>query len=395
MHGMRLAVVTLAVALAACGGEDSAAEDFGAQVVEALCAREARCGVDSRAETCEASWRSRDGATWLGLGTRYDAALESGQLRFDEAAARRCVDAIRNRDCRLPALSQAALSRGIEYEPSCQLLRVQRTVESCVAHAECGEDGYCGYTGSSGCQGTCVARAGEGASAEWPEHCAPGLVLTEGASSCERPRDEGETCFVTLDSGGHEYPCAPGLWCERGSDVCRRTGGEGDACSFEQDLRCGDAFVCLGGRCQRRPSVGSTCTAPRVHDSHSGNPCQRDLFCDADAQQPGTCQARRKKGDACRHSFECAADQHCAGSVPESGTWGRCQQRPGRGEACELYYGGGPVTNCLAGHDCSPQTQRCVPLVHEGEPCGRDARCALGVCSSEGRCTSPEALTCR
>ncbi|WP_164015272.1 hypothetical protein [Pyxidicoccus trucidator] len=392
MHGVRLAVIALAVGLAACGGDDP--EDFGEQVVEAFCEREARCGVYASADTCEESLRQRGWETWMGLGTRYEAALESGRLSFDEEAAERCLDAIRDRDCRLPALSEAAMSRGIEYDPSCQVLRAQRTEGACLAHAECGESGFCRYTEASGCQGTCTPRHGEGGPGEWPEHCAPGLV--PGADgTCQRARGEGETCHEVGEDASRDPPCAAGLWCDRGSNTCRPTGAEGDACAFEQDRPCGASFICEAGRCERRPPEGRACTAPAAQSALQAHRCQRDLFCDADAEQPGTCRERREEGAACRNFSECATDLYCAGAEPESGTWGRCQKRPGAGEACELYFGTGPITNCLAGHHCSPETNRCVPWVREGERCGPEARCEQGVCSDEGRCTSPEAWTCR
>lgn len=394
MHGMRLAAVVLAVGLAACGGDE--AEDFGKQVVEAYCEREARCGVYASADTCEDSLLERDGDVWMGLGTRYEEALESGRLSFDEGGAERCVEAIRNRDCRLPAVSEDAMSRGIEHDPSCgQVLRAERTEEACVAHGECGESGFCRYTEASGCQGTCAPRRSEGGGAEWPTHCAPGLVQNESELTCQRPRSEGETCYEIVEDFARDFPCAAGLWCERSSNTCRWRGSEGDACSHEQDRPCGSTFRCVEGRCERRTPEGAACLAPSWQSASYANPCQLDLFCDADGQQSGTCRERREEGDACRNFSECATDLYCDGAEPESGTWGRCEKRPGPGDACELYFGIGPVTNCLPAHDCHPDTKRCVPWVREGEQCGNDARCTIGGCSSEGRCRSPESWTCR
>ncbi|MFP2904002.1 hypothetical protein ACLESD_02790 [Pyxidicoccus sp. 3LFB2] len=394
MRGWQGVLAAVAVELVACGGGDAAKpEELGARVVEALCAREARCGVYASAEHCERDLRQWDWETWLGLGTRYDAALESGRLSYDEDAAERCVAAIRDGDCRLPALSFVAHQRGIEYEPACQVLRAEKPEGACGFQAECGERAYCHYTGGD-CDGTCQPRSGEGEAAFHSEQCAPGLELSETSGTCQRPAEEGEVC-VQQEGGPLPRTCGAGLRCNRDGGKCQRTGSEGDACVDLFDSPCGTSFVCKEGRCGRRAQKGEACRAPDAATSLPVNECQQELFCDADAQALGTCQVRREEGADCRDSLECAEGLDCVGAGQEPGARGVCERRPGPGEACERHPFVSSISNCTFGLSCSQESDTCVPRVRQGERCGSQALCADGSACSDGRCLPFEALVCR
>ncbi|MFP2908803.1 hypothetical protein ACLESD_27885 [Pyxidicoccus sp. 3LFB2] len=394
MHGMRLAVIALAVGLAACGGgedvPDVPREELGARVVEALCERWARCGVYASADACEQAMRLSGMDTYLGLGTRYDAALESGRLRYDEDAAADCLEALRDGACHVPALSEAAYRLGIEYDPACQVLQAEGSQESCQLHLECGANSYCDYSSSSDCEGTCKPRFKEGESATSRDQCAPGLVVGVRGYVCERPAREGEICFA--QDGGTTRACLPGLWCDaNGSGKCLSRGSEGKACGGQANPPCGESFVCKEGRCARRLREGAACTAPPSDSILITNECQTEFFCDGDAHAPGTCRVRLGEGGACRGFFACGEDLDCVGADPRTGERGLCQKLPGHGETCNAFEGG---VSCARGLACSDASGTCVPSVRDGEPCGPEAVCSRGSCSDEGRCVLPEALTC-
>ncbi len=389
-QGVLAAVV--AAGLAACGGgEDVEPEALGERVVQALCARDVRCGVYASAAACERDMRQSRQDTWLGLGTRYDAALESGRLSYDEDAAERCVAAIRDAACRLPPLSSIVYLRGLEHEPACQLLHAEQPEGACLLQAECGEQAYCHYT-TRDCEGTCQPRSGEGEAAFRPEQCAPGLSLSQANGLCQRPATEGEVCYV---QGGGFVPrvCGTGLWCDDASGTCLRTGAEGDACVDLFASPCGTSFVCKAGRCSRRARKGEVCRAPDATSVLHVNECQEELFCDADSQQLGTCQERRGEGASCRDPLECAEHLNCLEVGQESNATGVCGKPPGPGEACEPQLG--LISNCARGLGCSGETRTCVPYVREGERCGAEGVCGDNTRCLEGLCRPFELFVCQ
>jgi hypothetical protein len=389
--------MALVVGLAACGGGDDMEEPraLGERVVQALCEREVRCGVYAGAAACERESRQRGWDTWLGLGTRYDAALESGRLSFDEDAAERCLAAIRDADCRLLSPSSTAHQWGIENDPACRVLRAEEPEGACQLQAECGERAYCHFATTGNCEGTCQPRSGEGEAAFRPEQCAPGLSLSHATGRCLRPATEGDVCFAA--GGGplpRNGPCGPGLWCNHASGKCQRTGAEGDACVDAFTSPCGASFVCQEGRCVRRVGKGEVCRVPETPPGLYANVCQGELFCDAEPEQSGTCQERRGEGGACRNPFDCTADLDCLGLSPQSGATGVCGKRPRPGEACEPVPGT-TISNCGLGFGCDGETRTCAPYVRTGERCGAEGLCGDGSRCMEGVCIPFELFICR
>jgi hypothetical protein len=397
MRGWRVTVAALAACLVVCGdagdlGQErpGAIEDseVGERVVEALCARDERCGVYASTEACERDLRRWGwGGMWLGLGTRHDAALASGRLSYDEDAAERCVATLRDSDCRLPALTFLARQRGIEYEPACQVLRVEEPASTCRLHAECGGEAYCHFPGDGTPEGTCQPRSVEGEVALHPIQCAPGLVLAEPGGRCQRPAEEGEVCYLP-GGAGITHPCGPGLWCDQNGGTCQRARAEGDACGAFGTPPCDESLVCKEGHCGRRSRPGESCRATPVLSTLYRNDCQEELFCDAERGELGTCREQLGEGVACRESFECAGALKCVGPEQAPDGPGFCQEEPGLGAPCaRSEY---PFSGCAKGLVCFEESGRCVPYVPEGERCGPEALCATGPCVN-GRCAPYEA----
>ncbi|MCK8499214.1 Dickkopf N-terminal cysteine-rich domain-containing protein [Myxococcus fulvus] len=399
MRDWRAVLGVMLLGLWACGGdEDVSMEEFGTQVVQALCARAQRCGEYARASACEDDMRRWNQPEYLGLGTRYEDSLESGRLRFDGAAARRCLDALRGRSCSEPALSDAARWYGIEYEPACQLFVRQGSTSQCGMNLDCGPEGYCGHTSQNACEGVCTPRGAEDQTVTRPWMCASGLVLAGSPSRCVRPLEENAPC--TLQSGNGAIlpqPCARGLWCDvSGYRTCRRVGAEGDICENWQYYPCGPSLVCNDNRCAQPVKEGHYCTAPAYDESSAFQQvvCQRELFCDAAPESPGLCRPRRTERQECRWDNECAEGLLCKDARPQAGVWGICAKATGPDDACDNVEG----RFCPRGYEClgGGTTSRCLPIVREGEPCGP----TVGHCESinaceDGRCVTAEALSCQ
>jgi hypothetical protein len=398
-------LAVLAVGLAACGGV--AKEDFGTQVTEALCERYTRCGYYASTEACERDWPQVASRDRFDLGTRYDEALASGRLSYDEDAAERCVESLRDGDCRLPALSRTAMFEGLEYDPACQVLRVEEPATDCQLNLECGAHGFCAYSASNACQGRCEPRAREGETVFRADACEPGLVAFIGGicsvlepcdepqGVCERVVEEGGSCINDLGDGRWRYlQCADGLWCDgQGTGVCKRTLSEGEACEAIWGPPCDSLLTCKEGVCARYAREGEHCTGREPSSLLFSDECQRGLFCDADASESGTCRKPRAEGEPCRlsSSQECADNMGCYAAA-QGDAWGTCGKRPGLGAACDTSA---LLADCAPGLTCSRTLARCVPLVQVGEPCGVRGECAWGSeCSDEGRCLPFEAARC-
>ncbi|MBZ4411941.1 hypothetical protein K8640_27360 [Myxococcus sp. XM-1-1-1] len=397
MRDWRAVLGVMLLGLWACGGdEDVSMEDFGTQVVQALCARAQRCGEYVRASACEDDMRQWNRPQSLGLGTRYEDSLESGRLRFDGAAAQRCLDALRGRSCSEPALSDAAWQYGIEYEPACQLFVQQGPASGCGMNLDCGSEAYCGHTSQNACEGTCTPRGAEGQAVTHPWKCAPGLVFEGSTRTCMKPVEENVSCVRQHPNGtSFSLPCAQGLWCDwNGYRTCRPVGAEGDVCEDVGYYPCGPSLVCNGNRCAPHVKEGHLCNAP-PYDVSLGflvTVCQRELFCDADPSNPGLCRPRRAERQECRLDTECQEGMWCKDARPEAGVWGICVKATGPDDACDNVS-----RFCPRGYAClEGSTSRCLPIVHEGERCGP----TLGLCDFDnscvsGRCVGAEASSCQ
>jgi len=401
MRGLQwLGLVVCWVGLSACGTADEVSrEDFGEQVVQALCARATRCGAYASASDCEQDLRAQGYDVYLGLGTRYDDALASGQLHYDAEQAARCVETIREDDCQLPFLPERVMRDGAEYHPACRLFVARTAARSCEQHHECGEQAYCGVSVSSECTRSCQPRGLQGEPAVGPHACAPGLRYTELTGICERPVGENEDC---LKAGEPEQaalfrPCEEGLTCTNVSRLhatCQRHGKEGNACETTDPFACGPFLACIEGQCTPFTRRGEACTAHGLVDTLDVedvyvNECQRDLFCDADVGTRGECIPRRQSQQECRASEECAAGLLCRGANPDSGQRGVCTAAPGFGAECD-----DEALPCQGLYSCHPVTRRCVPTVRLGERCGDEARCSESLCV-EGRCVGFGQVACR
>ncbi|WP_205525531.1 hypothetical protein [Pyxidicoccus trucidator] len=401
MHKWRTVLAVMWAGLAACGGTDDGGEvveplvpveraDFNAKAAEALCERYARCGLIEDRERCQEQQLSRGFVQQVGLGTRYDAALASGRIRYDADVAGQCVLALREGSCEDSPLSLPMLNRGIEYDLQCRFLQGQvADGEACQWSTECSDGAYCDVTTSS-CGGVCKRGTVTHPDTAF-DACPPGTALIPGTTltggRCLKAGGEGTSCGVR--GGVLLGICDQGTWCETTTaphGTCRRVSTEGETCDDYHGPRCGWSLYCRDGRCQKAQGEGAACTAPGT-GRFGTLECRDELFCDGENGQPGTCRPRREAGAACRNAFECEDTMNCIGAQPMDGVWGTCQPAAREGESCTERLCGAFLT-------CSNTTKTCVATVRLGEPCADPDACyTSGVCV-DGTCRPVGAPSC-
>ena len=273
--------------------------------------------------------------------------VREGRVRYDAAAAARCLEGIRQR-CDV----------NLSLDELCADV-FQGTVAmggQCFRHEECAGDAYCQGTNAM-CPGVCRPRRAPGAACETDRQCGgAGAVpsrcvssngmfrcvqLTQGAAATE-----GQPCGVIVAEGattGQRVACATGLYCRTqggsGEGTCQRplTAGSpcrsGDACEGSSlcagnmcravtvqsavGAPCGEAMfqacsplanlTCTGGACASvgTGAEGAPCMTGDLYETFSCNP---GLFCERATLR---CAAKRATGSACVSDSECLSAE-CA-----------------------------------------------------------------------------------
>ncbi|QSQ20929.1 hypothetical protein JY651_37775 [Pyxidicoccus parkwayensis] len=394
MRGWRAVLAVMWVGLAACDGtkvtdmpsqeEPVERADFNAKAAEALCERYARCGLIDDQERCREQQLSYGLINQVGLGSRYDEALEAGRIQYDAARAGQCVQALRDGSCDEAPVSLPMQNRGIEYDSRCRILWGQvADGAACQWSTECREGAYCDATVSS-CGGVC--RRGTPQPPVTPfDACPHDTVLI--AAQCLEPGGEGAPCGT--ENGRPAGVCGQGLWCDahgltRGT--CKPVSTEGQACDDYEGPWCGWSLFCREGRCQKPKAKGGACTAPGT-GRFGTLECRDELFCDGDEGQPGTCRPRLAVGASCRNAYECGDGMNCLGAKPRDGVRGTCEPAPREGESCTEQL-------CAPGLACSSTTHTCVTIVRLGEPCEDDDACYFVGRCVDGTCKPVGAQSC-
>lgn len=313
--------------LAACGGIDT--ENYGEEYGEALCHRQARCGEIRDEDACASARRDvYEALAEVGLGTHalYEGSLTAGRARFDEDAAGKCLDLIRDSSC------DQSLDEVTSAEVCRFLFGQRKDGEACLVKEDCGAASYCSrgafQPGHPVCEaGTCkpLPRQGEPLTGADNVHaCAPGLS-PDVSSVCQPTSGEGGPCMAS-------HGCASGLTCDEDLHQCRRPFRVGESCDAGA-RRCLPHLRCAEGSCRTLADVGESCTLSRSFGASWTSDCKRDLFCDAapDSTQ-GTCEERLGKGSSCRDYRECGTGFFCDLSAGQTGT---CRELVSEGGKCD------------------------------------------------------------
>ncbi|HVV86997.1 MAG TPA: Dickkopf N-terminal cysteine-rich domain-containing protein [Kofleriaceae bacterium] len=308
-HSKRIGVFLVgALALAACGGDSISIGDLGEKLVNAECARYARCGVYTSKDACVADARANF--------STIEASVAAGRIKYDGGAAADCLDAFESESCDsttesarvTPPACDDAIKGAVADGGAC-FISTECVSRSCSV-PDCG---------MACCQGTCdatVAKAAIGASCANAD-CVDGAFCND-SDVCAALLAAGQTCQ-------NDDQCGYGLAC--GNNVCAPAANRGDACL---DGRCSDigdrcdgnmTCVALSGaggacttdfggvfdcqlplvcnqttlQCENPPTAGQACTTF----------CANGLFCNDDTHQ---CEARRANGMACAGDGDCQSD---------------------------------------------------------------------------------------
>jgi hypothetical protein len=333
-------LATLAT-VAACGGssdDDGGAggsitiDDLPKAVAEAQCGLYEKCLGDLYkvflgAEDCVTITQRR---VENGELAQLEAAVASGDVKYDGAAASKCLSEIANRSCddllqRTSATCDAAVEGNVA------------TGGECDFDFQCQGQAFCKVTAGA-CPGACTDRQPAGSSCNDDDQCADGLVCYETTQACIAPVGDAQSC-----EGASAPPCEPGYLCIGGDEAagtpgtCKPSddafnGAVGEACSFQTGTLCSvnlacviDDFATLSGTCTAKAAAGGTCTPASIPPQ-----CPFDQYCAGAPTDPsGTCTALPTDGQPC---VDVLGDPACAPYARcENGT---CRDLQANGGAC-------------------------------------------------------------
>jgi hypothetical protein len=261
-------------------------EQFQQQAKGATCERLVRCNMMPDVASCDATIPTDRGIV------QSVAAVNAGELSYDPAAGRACVDAISAHKC------EGGYSLPLALREICDKVFGSRKAEGepCFDAAECqGLDAVCeGSCPDRCCSGTCRLAGGTGALGApcGPmSPCAPDLLCRQDEmtmmDTCQAKLGPGEscgdtsdcieghgcdpatnTCFRQADSNAACNPAlaAPGCaavgeYCDAMAQKCLPLPGAGEACVTNGSVAdaCAPYATCMGGSCALLPSAGQSC----------------------------------------------------------------------------------------------------------------------------------------
>ncbi|AKF06773.1 hypothetical protein [Sandaracinus amylolyticus] len=334
------------------GGSASPAERWVRAIARAQCGRWPRCG---------------DLASWVAVYADcvpvlerfygfYGAALERGAAEIDPAREAACIEHLAT-TCDRVELALAG--------PPCRDVIVGRAPigAACGTTVECGRDAHCAHPENS-CPGVCTVAADVG------DACSLGEL-----HACTRARDHMVECMP--DATGTSGTCREIVVsvASVAGDRCGRMGNpESDV---QIDRRCTDGLVCavVGDtqRCVEPLEEGGACAPGRVCGAGltcSASRCVRAMLVD--------------EGEACDGVARvCPIDR---GMRCQAGTCARVTDGA-PGAPC-----GDPTSaECAPALVCDRRVGRCVAPRDAGAACERDIQCASRTCQA-GTCAE---LRCR
>lgn len=272
-------------------------------------------------------------------------SLRSGDKEYDAAAARQCIDALRN-------AQSCAMNPRLEID-SC-LAVVHGVSDEGQACGTCRAGLRCKFPESGGC-GTCVR----------------GLAGV--------PQPLGASCVADAFSG--PVVCRTGLECRHLNEleaICVPLPARGEACSTPCRLAgscCAPGLVCRDDRCEPAPQPSRA----KVGESCKQDECETRLSC-----VDGACLVPRALGERCSSSVQCDQAPCIFGTCSLNGAMA--------GASC-----GVPRPQCDVGLACiadsTGRSGTCgVPPV-DGEACL--VTCASGLVCRDGVCGVQPRSTCR
>lgn len=326
IRASRLASLIGVLLLQACeggaNGGDVAYDELPAAEIDAICDYMVHCGLAAGGSLCADAWGGV-----LHPDPNLDAAVENGSVKYDEDAAKACLETIRGGACSSGFIFQGDapgscddIFKGTVADGGACWIDEQCVSKQCqtsgCADACC--EGMCvaatppaaiGEACGDGCvdgafcdsNGVCAALKQSGEACGGFDECAGGLGCLAG--TCQKGPAEGEPCV--------EFQCALPLACDPGTVTCEPLPGEGEACVPAAN-NCKIGLTCSASSmtCSKPGGVGSPCVPVFL-----GSGCAGDTYCAADqGATSGTCAALKADGAACGDDGECVSGD-CSNAV--------------------------------------------------------------------------------
>ena len=332
-------------------------EAFGTQWANAVCAYYERCELAASKEAC-VEFFDVYVSLYLDASSALGQSFAQGKVKYDSAAASRCVQAIEVTSCSMD-YNETWLGN-----PDCRAFVSGQLNDGAACNAaECAPGSSCSFpTPNAICGGTCKRQVGVGGAATSASDCDSGLDLRDG--KCVATPKVGEACA---------YVCEPSALCIAGK--CEKPGSVGEACSSTK--LCTNGLKCSSGQCVKPGIVGDAC--------NKNNKCQIGLRCDLNAAS-SVCKNLIAEGEECPGE-DCALGLRCQLDDSSSTLKSTCQKISSLGDPCKTY-------GCVDGSFCDKATKICKAELAEGSTCDAangDDQCAFSSCMN-GTC--PTRATC-
>lgn len=305
----------LCVTLAGCDDETAdlpgiPLEQFSQEFRGAQCERLVRCNFSPDLSTCQTSVPTDRGVA------QAVAAVTAGEIAYDPAAARACVEGVRSHTCE----GDYSLPRSLRETCDAAFKQRKGEGESCFHASECqGLDAACeGACSDSCCQGACRLAGGTngvGAACSDTMPCAPDLVCRNNPMTmmpeCAQKFGPGESC-------GTPWECIAGYGCDLNTNTCFKQAASGSQCN--PDLAApgcaaiGEYCDATQKKCLQLPGDGGLC----VTNAYVTNACAPWSLCTG---ADGTCARMPAAGEPCNQGYcigllECSDADVCQSLGP-------------------------------------------------------------------------------
>ncbi len=326
------------------GGSGPAAltpETFCSEYASAICTATDGCNcpaVDGAAPCVEKTTNNCEQQLASSIG-----AIALGDLVFDEASARACVDgaAATLKTCVLPTQFNKPPGCGSQFQNKATL------------GAACSQFGL-GLLCAAGlgrCDintGKCEPIGKEGEACAGSEHDCAAELICSSTGTCEKPAALGEPC-------NSPWECASKV-CAFETNTCIPPKPKAAGCN--EAAECADGLGCIASKCDTALALGEGCQP---------NECGANNIC---FDTPGlkTCGAKAKAGEPCQSPDDCAQGTDCDFAKFPNMT---CVTTPSLGEAC--------VNACAGGATCNGSICITPPKLNEACAFGGEKPCADGL----------------
>ncbi len=368
---MRKSLALVLFAVAGCGNNTGAVDDFIHTVAQQQCEWEFRCCTDAEIMTRDGTkYADQDSCVPYQALTLMDQlyvdrlAVSEGRLRVDSQAASDCLIQLNQMACN-PAPGQTPPMMDPMAIDPCTKVFVGNTTagNECIYTNECVDGAHCVSDTLTVGRGVCVPYQHEGDICNGDADCDPkvnNLYCSQADFQCHLRAQLGEACMF---SGTQNAPALPlliecdnsvgsNLYCDPRTNTCNALPGNGQACL--DPLPPGAT-----AQCNNDPSLQLTC------DHSTGG-------------TSGTCRAPGQQGDDC-HNISCATGLWCDS---QSGYF--CEVLPGFGDSCEQ------TDACQKPYYCNTQQSpwTCDQPASVGESCAQ-ATCDTGLyCNTSRICAT-------